>query len=272
VRASAELPRFARAVGWVGAILFWSVQLTLLYVFELPLADTILLAALLAAVPALAVMQVAVVAEIRIERLQAYWASIMTLWLLGSAAWLVGTRSAGARALGFVPLPPAAFAAWTVGLTVGALGIILLFREIAARAGTDESSLLRELLPRTPREKSVFALLSVAAGVGEEAAYRGYAIPLLAGLMGAPAAAALTSIVFGVLHAYQGWLGGVRTALIGGFFAWGFLAAGSLWPVVVAHTAVDLLAGLVLGERLLPQARPAGVVGALDGPDLNRER
>jgi membrane protease YdiL (CAAX protease family) len=264
---SAELPKSARAVGWVGALLFWSVQLTLLYVFDLPLADTILLAALLAAVPALAVVQVAVVADVRIERLQAYWASIATLWLLGSAAWLVGTRSGGARALGFVPLRFAPLAAWTVGLTVGALLIILLFREIAERTGTDESPLLRELLPRASHEKRVFALLSVAAGVGEEIAYRGYSIPMLAGLMGTTAAAIVTSLVFGVLHSYQGWLGTVRTALIGGFFAWGFLAAGSLLPAIIAHTAVDLLAGIVLGERLLPQARMLGVSGALHGPE-----
>jgi membrane protease YdiL (CAAX protease family) len=105
--------------------------------------------------------------------------------------------------------------------------------------------------------------LSVAAGVGEETAYRGYATTVLGGLMGSPGAAAVTSLVFGVLHGYQGWLGTARTALMGGLLAWGFLAAGSLWPPIVAHTAVDLLAGIVLGEKLLPQAKPIGVVGAL---------
>jgi membrane protease YdiL (CAAX protease family) len=242
-------------IGWVGAILFWSLLLSLLYGFELALADAILLSALLVAVPGLALAQVPLIASVRIERLPAYWGSIATLWLLGSAAWLVGTRSGGARAIGFVPLPLVSLATWTVGLTAAAMLIIVVFSAIAERTGWDESTLLRELLPRTRREKTVFGVLSLAAGVGEEMAYRGYAIPVLASLMGAPGAAAVSSVVFGALHGYQGWLGAVRTALMGGVLAWGFLATGSVWPVILAHTAIDVLAGIVFGEKLLPRRR-----------------
>jgi len=254
-------------IGWVGASLFWIVQLSLLYGPGLPLVDTILLAALLVGVPALAVAQVPLVADLHIERLPAYWGSIATLWLIGTASWLVGTRVGGAEAVGFAPLPRGELAAWSAGLTVGALAIILVFRQLAEWTGTEESRLLRELMPRTRREKAVFALLSVAAGVCEEVAYRGYAIPALSPLLGAGGALAVTSIVFGVLHGYQGWLGTVRTALMGGLLGWGFLASGSIWPSVVAHTAIDLLAGIVLGERLLPPVKPAGVVGALAGSE-----
>jgi membrane protease YdiL (CAAX protease family) len=248
-------PKSTTVIGWVGAILFWSLLLWLLYGFELPLADAILLAGLLVAVPGLAVAQVPLIAGMRIERLPAYWGSIATLWLLGSAAWLVGTRNEGARAIGFVPLPLVSIATWAVGLTAAAMLIIVVFTRVAERTGWDESTLLRELLPRTRREKVVFGVLSVGAGVGEELAYRGYAIPVLAGLMGAPGAAVLTSLVFGALHGYQGWLGAVRTALMGGVLAWGFLAAGSIWPVICAHVAIDILAGIVFGERLLPRRR-----------------
>jgi membrane protease YdiL (CAAX protease family) len=249
----------------VGVALFWAGFLALLYGFELPLPDAILLAVLLLAVPALATAQVPLVAGTSIERLPAYWGSIAALWLLGAAAWLVGTRDEGAQALGFVGLPPHLLAAWTTGLTLGAFLIIVVFRTIAERMGTQESSLLQDLLPRTRREKEVFTLLSVAAGVGEEVAYRGYAIGALTPLLGAGGAATVTSIVFGVLHGYQGWLGTARTALMGALLAWGFLASGSIWPSIVAHTTVDLVAGIVLGEKLLSPARSAGVVGALVG-------
>jgi membrane protease YdiL (CAAX protease family) len=217
---------------------------------------------LLVAVPALALAQVPLAVGLRVERLPAYWGSLATLWLLGSAAWLVGTRDGGSAAIGLVPLPWLPLVAWTVGLTVGAMVLILVFREIAHRTGADESPLLRDLMPRTLEEKRVFALLSAAAGVGEEVAYRGYAIPLLAPLIGVGGAVALTSVVFGALHGYQGWLGTLRTAAMGGFLAWGFLASGSLWPAILAHTAIDLLAGIVLGEKLLSPARADGVVGA----------
>jgi membrane protease YdiL (CAAX protease family) len=62
----------------------------------------------------------------------------------------------------------------------------------------------------------------------------------------------LTSVVFGILHGYQGLLGTVRTTLMGGTLAWGFLASGSLLPAIVAHTLIDLVAGLLLGDWLLP--------------------
>jgi membrane protease YdiL (CAAX protease family) len=256
------LPWAVKLVGWSGAALFWVVLLGLRLGAGVPLSDAILVAALLVAVPAFATAQLRVIPTVRVERLPAYWGSIAALWLIGSAAWLVGTRRGGPESLGLVVTSTASLAGWTVGLTLGGLLVIVGFREIAIRWGCRESPVLREILPRTPREKGVFALLSVAAGVSEELAYRGYAIPVLAPLLGTWGGVALTSVIFGVLHAYQGWLGTARTALMGGVLAWGFLASGSLWPAILAHTAIDLVAGIVLGERLLPPVGPGGVVVA----------
>jgi membrane protease YdiL (CAAX protease family) len=70
-------------------------------------------------------------------------------------------------------------------------------------------------------------------------------------LIGTFGAAVLTTVVFGILHGYQGRLGILRTGVMGGVLAWGFLASGSLWPPIIAHTLIDLLAGIVFGERLL---------------------
>ena len=251
-----------KVVGWVGAIFFWVVLAALLFGARLPLTDAILVAVLLVAVPTLSAAQLPLVEGVRVERLPAYYGSITALWLLGSASWLVGTRTGGAAALGLGAMAPAPFLLWSLGLTAAGLVTMLVFRQIAMWTGADESPVLRDLLPRTRREKGVFALLSVAAGAGEELAYRGYSIPVLAGLFGTWGAGALTSVVFGALHAYQGWLGTARTALMGGILAWGFLASESLWPAIVAHTAIDLLAGLVLGEKLLPPSEHIGVVGA----------
>jgi membrane protease YdiL (CAAX protease family) len=228
------------------------VQLGLLLWAQLPLPDTIVLAILLVAMPAFALAQLPLVGDTPIDRLAAYWGSITTLWLIGTACWMVGTRRDGSEAVGMVWLPVGPLLAWSVGLTLAGLATMVLFRGIAVSTGRTESPMLRELLPRSREERSVFAVLSVAAGVGEELAYRGYSIPILATLLGVPAAVAVTSVVFGILHGYQGLLGMVRTTLMGGILAWGFLASGSLIPAVVAHTLIDLLGGLVLGEWLLP--------------------
>jgi membrane protease YdiL (CAAX protease family) len=141
-----------------------------------------------------------------------------------------------------------------VGIIVFALLVLILFHRGRKTLGVRESPILAQLLPSAPHEKGVFALLSVAAGVGEELTYRAYVIPVLALLLGSPwGAAALSSVAFGVLHAYQGWLGVLRTAVLGFLLAASFLVSGSLWPAVLAHTILDLLGGLVLGEALVTE-------------------
>jgi membrane protease YdiL (CAAX protease family) len=265
VRDTTRTPVLARVLLWSGVMLFWIVQLTLLLVAELPVVDTILLAVLLAVVPMFSLAQLPLMEGIVIERLPAYWGSIASLWLLGGAAWLVGTRGEGMAEIGITGLAPGAMIAWTLGLTLAGFVTILVFRWLAAAMGVGDTPLLRELLPRTARERRVFALLSVAAGFGEELAYRGYAITALTPLLGVGGAATLSSVVFGVVHGYQGTLGMVRTGIMGGVLAWGFLASGSLWPAIAAHVLIDVLAGIVLGERLLTRGERAHVD---EGPEL----
>lgn len=246
-----EARRSARRLTWVGVGLFWVVLLVVYLATETALVDAILLAVLLAAVPGFAIAQVPLVGDIHVDRLPAYWSSIATLWILGTACWFVGSREGGAAALGLVGIPVAPFVLWTLGLATAGLLVIGLFHGVALWWGLADSDLLVQLLPRSGRERGVFALLSLAAGSGEELAFRGYLIPVLTPLLGVAGAATLSSAVFGVVHAYQGALGVVRTGLMGGVLAWGFLASGSLWPAIVAHTLIDLVAGIWLGEKLL---------------------
>jgi membrane protease YdiL (CAAX protease family) len=79
-------------------------------------------------------------------------------------------------------------------------------------------------------------------------------IPVLATVMGVGPAVVVSTAVFGIMHGYQGTMGIVRTGLMGAVLAWGFLASGSLWPPILAHTLIDLLVGLVFGDRLLIDA------------------
>jgi membrane protease YdiL (CAAX protease family) len=224
----------------------------------MPWLDIVALTFLLAVLPVLAVAQIRMLGEAEIERMPAYVSSFGTLVLLGIAAWMVGNRE-GAVGLGLDPLPVAPLFGWSAALTMGGLGILLVFKRISSRLGIGEHPVLRTLLPRSPREKAVFAGLSLAAGVGEELVYRGYAIGTLAPFIGAPVAAVVTSAVFGVLHAYQGPLGIVRAGVLGGMLALGFLISGSLWPAIIAHVSLDVLAGIFLADRLMVPADPGGV-------------
>ena len=66
-------------------------------------------------------------------------------------------------------------------------------------------------------------------------------------------AALLSSAVFGLLHAYQGWLGVFRTALLGFVLAASLILTGVLWPAILAHAILDVIAGIVLGESLVKE-------------------
>ena len=95
-------------------------------------------------------------------------------------------------------------------------------------------------------------LLSLAAGLGEELAFRGYALPLLADLgLGLWGAALATAVPFGAMHAYQGWWGFARSALLGAGLGASVVVSGSVWPAVIAHAGIDVVGGLWLGRWLL---------------------
>jgi len=56
----------------------------------------------------------------------------------------------------------------------------------------------------------------------------------------------LSSILFGLGHAYQGWVGVVQTALVGIVFARLALYWGRLWPLILAHAALNTISLLAL--------------------------
>lgn len=214
----------------------------------LDLIDGILIVLLLVLMPAFSLAQASALDRLPFDRLSAYWSSIAALWFLGATSWLVGTRDGGLREIGLVWIPWGELIGWSLGIALVGVSIMLGFRVVAGWLGVSETHVLTRLLPRTGREKRVFALLSVAAGVGEEVAYRGYAVPVLAVAVGVPWSVAITSAVFGVLHSYQGPLGMIRTGVMGAVLAGGFLMSGSLLPVIIGHALVDLLGGLVISH------------------------
>jgi membrane protease YdiL (CAAX protease family) len=100
-------------------------------------------------------------------------------------------------------------------------------------------------MPGDAAEKSLWVLISAAAGIGEEITYRGVMWILWARLTGSLWIAALiTSIIFAISHYMQGWPS--ITAIFG--FALAFHAivwlTGSLIPAMLLHFLYDLTAGL----------------------------
>lgn len=145
------------------------------------------------------------------------------------------------------------------GLVVGgSIGVCLNLVAGVVAARGDRSDLpvspqVALLLPGTRRERRWAAVVSVTAGICEEVVFRGLFLAMGVGLFGLSplAAAALSSVAFGLAHVYQGPAGVLATTMLGAVFAALALATQSLLLPVVLHTLVDLRA-------LLLTARPAG--------------
>jgi uncharacterized protein len=95
-------------------------------------------------------------------------------------------------------------------------------------------------------------LLSLMAGVAEEALFRGVIQTGLAGLLPPSLAVVIAGLLFGAAH----WLTlsyAVLAGLIGAYLGALFLLTGNLLAPIVAHAAYDVVALSVL-VRLKPEA------------------
>jgi membrane protease YdiL (CAAX protease family) len=235
----------------VGLALYPIVVWGLAFRFDLPLPDAAFLGALVAVLPTLAIAQIPVAGDARVVRVAAYIASALMVSLMGGVAAWLGHRRGGWDALGLAAFPLEDWAAWSGGLLIAGALVVWGAHRVRTILEIPESPILEELIPRTVSERAVFVLLSFCAGFGEEIAFRGYALSSLTPFLGGGWGAALfTSAVFGILHAYQGPIGMARTTVLGFVLAVSFLLSGSLWPAITAHVALDLLGGLVWGNRL----------------------
>jgi len=150
-------------------------------------------------------------------------------------------------ALSFRPGPLA------LGVALLVVGIVLLGPRWR-HAVEQRERRLHMCMPRTPRERLLWAGVSLAAGFGEEVTYRGVMFILLSRLLGGPLPAAIiASAVFGFSHILQGWKNAVIIGIVAlamhGLVIW----SGSLYIAMAVHAIYDLVAGFAygkLGERL----------------------
>ncbi len=205
---------------------------------------------LLGPLPALLLLQARLADRLpeEAEREAVYVSSAASVWLLALFAMVVSRFSDIGRAdLRLVDLSPAlllgsAALATAAGLAVMALGKVIR---------VPESALVDYLIPRTTSEKIAFAGLSVSAGIAEELVFRSFLIIAVARASGSLTVGVIVSVgAFAIAHTYQGLVGVARVAILGLVLTAPFLLTGSVYPSMIAHTALDLLAGLVLADWL----------------------
>lgn len=144
-----------------------------------------------------------------------------------------------------------------VAIGIAALVLaVMVVPVVLARHTLDEAPAvgdIRALLPRTRGELPYGAALSLNAGVFEELLFR-LGLPALVFAVTGNALAAFvgTTLMFGLLHVYQGPLGVLFSTIVGVVFAGLYLVTGSILVPIVLHTLVDLrsmvLIPLVIGK------------------------
>jgi membrane protease YdiL (CAAX protease family) len=93
------------------------------------------------------------------------------------------------------------------------------------------------------------ALISIAAGVGEEMLFRGVIQGALGRTLGPTAGLALASALFGLVHPVS-LTYALLAGLLGGYLGLVWLVSGNLLTAMVAHAVYDYVALIVLlGER-----------------------
>lgn len=105
---------------------------------------------------------------------------------------------------------------------------------------------VRFLLPNGPAEMAIWVVLSITAGICEEAVFRGYLQrQFLAATHNPAIAIALSALVFGAGHLYQGYRGAILITFYGAMF--GVLAhyRNSVRPGMLAHAWQDTMSGLL---------------------------
>jgi membrane protease YdiL (CAAX protease family) len=91
----------------------------------------------------------------------------------------------------------------------------------------------------------VLILTAIEAGLLEELIVVGYMITRAEQIgISTAAAVAMSAVLRGTYHLYQGWGGFAGNLLLGLFFGMVFVRTRRVWPLVIAHAMIDTLAGL----------------------------
>jgi membrane protease YdiL (CAAX protease family) len=192
-------------------------------------------------------------------RARAYVVNLLTAW--GLTACVIGLWAARGRPWSALRLGFATPLRLGAGLALAVAFLVLLLvqrRALVARPDrlarlASKLSNAEALLPHTPGELRGFAAVSITAGICEELLFRGFLMWYFAG-WGVVAAVVVSSLFFGFAHIYLGVPHVPRTAILGLVFALIVVAAGSLWPAIIIHAAIDLNSG-DLGYRALSGAK-----------------
>ena len=108
------------------------------------------------------------------------------------------------------------------------------------------------LIPKSATEKRWFFFVSLTAGICEETVWRGCILFLLSNMF--PSVnmimiCAISCVLFGLAHSYQGLHGIIKTSLIAILFVLIYVATNSIFPGIVLHFFFDFSSAFLIKEE-----------------------
>lgn len=245
--------RLGRAIGLLVVVVTAGIWLSL---YRLDWPARTLTTFLLGPLPALMLVQAQLLDQLPTdaEREGVYFSSAFSVWVLAALAMLAARYSGFTRTELRIETLSVAVLLGSAGLTtLAGLAVMAVGRALHV----PESALVDYLIPRSPTEKIAYVGLSLSAGIAEELVFRSFLILALFHASGSMSGAVAISVAaFAITHAYQGVMGVMRVVLLGLVLTAPFIVTGSVYPGMIAHATLDLLAGLVLADWL--RADPDG--------------
>lgn len=144
----------------------------------------------------------------------------------------------------------------TIGLAAATIpvcyvSVLVTVSAYLALSGTSIDGLVQEraaFLDEVPHIPPLIAVpFALFVGIHEEVLFRGFILGRLRALFGSTVAAVIaSSIVFGLLHGYQGAIGVVQTTTVGLVLATLAARFRTIWPAILAHGLFDTITLVLL--------------------------
>lgn len=135
--------------------------------------------------------------------------------------------------------------AWAVTFLLVANLILTGLAWVLAQLGMPMPGEIQFLIPEDTVGRIVWVMVSATAGFCEEIAFRGYLMTRLR-ILGKTKTwlmpVVVSSLTFGILHAYQSLPGVIILTVYGAMFALLYIRTRSLWPCIIAHFFQDFMA------------------------------
>ena len=188
------------------------------------------------------------------SRLKLYAWNILAEWsLVVGCVWVVRANGLGLSDIG-ERLGSPSRTLLASGLLLALVAAVVIASKTRSRKPSAEQvskavDHVRRLLPVNSTERTVWIAVALTAGLCEELLYRGWLLNLIGNALGSVWVGLLvSSIVFGLAHAYQGRNGIIGASVLGVVFGAVFVLSGTLILGQILHTAIDLNNGLALGR------------------------